>query len=527
MWLSMERTESDWQFHTEKHEKYCRGFEKGCRWPRGKMLGGSHGINAMIYFRGNRDDYDNWHRLGNPTWDWDSVLEYFKKTELNLDKSIILNQNKKWHNDGGALPVGTYGGDLNEHHYIYMKAAKELGYKHLEDINADETIGFGYAQGTVQNGQRTTTAKSLLASVKDRSNLHVIKHAQATKISIDESTKTAIGVEFTYKNTNKFTAKAKKEVIVSAGSVMSPQLLMLSGIGPKKHLDKLKIPVIQDLAVGKNLQDHVVAPIVMRFHKSTAEPESITDLLDDIYNYAIHRKGSLAGVGSVNLIGLVNTVNKTGNPNIEIQYFNFKRKSLNLENSLHKMGYKEDIIKAILDANAVGEVSIAFVELLRPDSKGKILLKSINPFDAPRIIPNYFDKKSDKDTVVGGIKILTKFLETKSFKEHEGELIRIPLKDCDKFEYQSSDYWECYLSYMATTVYHPIGTCKMGPDTDKKAVVDSELRVKHIKSLRVIDASIMPKMVSANTNAPTIMISEKGADFIKSTWQKESTKTEL
>lgn len=522
----MERTEYDWQFYTEKHSKYCRGFENGCLWPRGLMLGGSHGINAMIYFRGNRDDYDNWQRLGNPTWDFDSMLKYFKKTELNLNETLISDHNKKWHNDDGALPVGTYG-DLNEHHHIYMKAAKELGYKQLDDINAGDTIGFGYAQGTVKNGQRYTTAKSLLVPAKDRPNLNVIKHAYVTKIVIDASTKTATGVEFTYKNTDKMTAKAKKEVIVSAGTIMSPKLLMLSGIGPKKHLDKLDIPVIEDLAVGKNLQDHVVAPVIMRFHKSTAEPESITDVLDDVYNYAIHRKGTLAGVGSVNLIGLVNTINQTGNPDIEIQYFDFKRQSLNLEKSLTKMGYKESIIKSIVEANAAGEISIAFVELLRPDSIGKILLKSKMPTDAPRIIPNYFEKQSDVDAVVGGIKILTSFLETESFKQHEGELVRVPLKECDNHKYRSNKYWECYLSFMATTVYHPIGTCAMGPDTDKKAVVDSELRVKNIKSLRVIDASIMPKMVSANINPATIAIAEKGSDFIKSTWRINLEKTEL
>lgn len=473
----------------------------------------------MIYFRGNRDDYDNWYRMGNPTWDWDSVLPYFKKTEGNLNESIIAYQNQKWHNDDGAMPVGSYGERTNQlvHDRILLEAAKELGYKKLDDINADETIGFGYAQGTVRNGERFSTAKSLLVPAKDRENLHIIKYAHVTKVLIDDSTKTAIGVEFTYKNAQQMTAKTKKEVIVSAGAIMSPKVLMSSGIGPKKHLNEMKIPVIQDSAVGKNLQDHVIVPVILRFHKSTAQPESITDQLDAVYNYAIHRKGPLAGIGAVNLIGLINTVNQTGIPDIEYQYFDFKRQTMSMERSLHKLGYHDNIIKAIVDSNADAESNVVFVELLRPESIGKILLRSKNPFDAPKIIANYFDKQSDMDTLAGGIKTLTKFLDTKAFKQHEGELVRIPLEDCDRLKYQSDEYWNCYISYMATTVYHPVGTCKMG--SDKNAVVDGELRVKKIKNLRIIDASIMPKMVSANVNAATIMIAERGADFIKKTWK--------
>lgn len=526
MFLTLQRTEHDWQFHTEKHQKYCRGFKNGCLWPRGKALGGSHAINAMIYFRGNREDYQSWQRMGNPTWDWDSVLPYFKKTEANLDASITAHQNKKWHNDGGAMPVGSYG-EPNEHHRIILAAANELGYKHLDDINADETIGFGFAQGTVKNGQRFSTAKSLLVPAKGRPNLHVIKYAHVIKVSIDASTNTATGVEFTYKNSHQLTANAANEVIVSAGAIMSPQLLMLSGLGPKKHLNELKIPVVHELGVGKNLQDHVIVPVFLQFHKSTAEPETIADQLDDIYNYAIHRKGRLAGIGSVNLIGLVNTANRTDLPDIEYQYFDFKRQTANMEKSLEKLGYHDNIVKAIVDANADSESNIVFVELLRPESTGKILLKTNSPFDAPKIIPNYFEKRSDMDALVGGIKILTNFLDTKSFKQHEGELTRIPLEECDRLEYQSDEYWKCYISFLATTVYHPMGTCKMGPDSDKHAVVDSELRVKNIKKLRVIDASIMPKMPSANINGATIMIAERGAEFIKKTWQNTMGKIEL
>ncbi|XP_055316805.1 glucose dehydrogenase [FAD, quinone]-like [Sitodiplosis mosellana] len=524
MFMGIEKTEHDWQFYTEKHDKYCRSFKNGCYWPRGRMVGGSHAINALIYFRGNREDFDNWARLGNPTWDYDSVLEYFKKTERNLNQTLVNKGNKKWHGDEGAMPVGHYGGSDNIRH-VFIEAAKEFGYDLVDDLNDDVTLGFTYLQGTVKDGQRFTTAKSLLVPAKDRKNLHIIKHAHVTKVIVD-AYNTVTGVEFTYKNEHKLDVRAKKEVILSAGAVSTPQLLMLSGIGPKEHLKQSGIPVIKDLPVGKNLQDHVIAPILFQFHKSTAVAESIIDQLDDLYQYAIHRSGPLAGIGTINLAGLINSENHTGFPDIEMQCFDFRKGSLVLEKGLRTLGYSENVIEAFVGANAEGEVNNVYVELLRPESTGEILLKSANPFDAPRIIPNYFEKEEDIKTLVRGIQYITSFLDSKSFKEHEGELVRIVFDDCDKFEYRSYDYWKCYLSHMGTTVYHPVGTCKMS-DTDEDAVVDSELRVKGIKGLRVIDASVMPKIVSANTNAATIMIGEKGSDFIKSTWQKKTDKTEL
>lgn len=525
MFMSMEKTEHDWQYYTEKHDKYCRSFKNGCYWPRGKMLGGSHAINALIYFRGNAEDFNNWDRLGNPSWNYESVLEYFKRTERNLNRTLADKENKKWHGDNGAMPIDHYSDSDNIRH-VFIQAAKEYGYDLVDDLNGNVALGFTYLQGTMKNGQRFTTAKSLLVPAKDRENLHIIKHAHVTKVVVDASN-TVTGVEFTYKNEHKLDVKTKKEVILSSGAVNSPHLLMLSGIGPKKHLEHIGIPVVKDLPVGKNLQDHVIAPILFQFHKSTAKPESITDQLDDLYQYIMNRNGPLAGIGSINLAGLINSENHTGYPDIELQCFDFKKGSINLEKNLRTLGYKENVIEAFVRANSEGEVNNVYVELLRPESTGEILLQSSNPFQKPKIIPNYFEKEEDVRTLIRGIQFTTGFLKSKAFKEHEGELVRIAFDDCDKHEYKSYDYWKCYLSHMATTVYHPVGTCKMGPDTDKEAVVDSELRVKGIKGLRVIDASIMPKMVSANTNAATIMIGEKGADFIKSAWQKKTGKMEL
>lgn len=245
-----------------------------------------------------------------------------------------------------------------------------------------------------------------------------------------------------------------------------------------------------------------------------------------MYDYAIHRKGPLGGIGTINLVGMVNTMNHSGYPDIELQHFHQKRQSAELKTLLYAMDYEENVIKPFLEANNEGETNIIYVELLRPKSTGEILLRSNNLNDAPKIFPNYLAEKQDVDTLVRGLRFQADFINTETFKNHEGRLIRIPFEDCDQHEYKSDEYWVCYMSHMATTVYHPVGTCKMGPDSDANAVVDEKLKVKGIKGLRVIDASVFPTQVSGNTNAAVIMVAERGADFLRDEW-KGKDKTEL
>lgn len=520
----MQNTEHDWQFRSEPSDKACRSIKNGCFWPRGKMLGGCHSFNGVVYMRGNKGDYDGWAAMGNPTWNFDNVLEYFKKSEHNANSTYVNYQNGKWHSDRGEMMVGHYH-QTEEIRSAFIDAAKEFGYDYVHDLNSDIYLGYTNAQGTLRNGMRESTAKAFLVPAKNRKNLHIINYAHVTKVLVDSSN-TAIGVEFTYKNQHKFVAKAKKETILSAGAVSSPQLLMLSGIGPKKHLKKLGIEVKKDLRVGKNLQDHLIVPIVFQFHKSTAMPDAPTAILDDLYNFAIHRKGKLSGIGTINLVGMVNTQNHTGYPDIELQHFNQAKQSQMLKTLLYAMDYEEEVIKPILQANEEGETNMVYVELLRPKSTGEILLRSKDPKDAPIIRANYLAEKEDVQTLLRGIRYQVDFEKTETFKKHEGKLVRIPFKDCDKHEYMSDDYWICYMSHMATTVYHPVGTAFMS-DTHKDAVLDSKLRVKGVKRLRVIDASAMPTISSGNTNAATIMIGEKGADMVRSKWLKKSDKQEL
>lgn len=478
-------------------------------------------MNGMLYIRGNQRDYDEWERRGNPTWNWANVLEYLRKSEDNLNATLI----GRYHSAGGLLKVGNLNANdrLAE---ILLNAANELGSPILNDFNGDASLGYGYTQTTVYKGQRQSAAKSFLVPAKDRSNLHIIKHAHATKIHINDDG-AADGIEFTYRGGDKLLAKTRKEIIVSAGAVSSPQLLMLSGIGPEKQLRKLNIPIKKNLSVGKNLQDHLTVPMFFGFHKSIGDDVKRENLTHSMYEYALHRKGSFATVGATDLCGFVNTVNGTGYPDIETHHFSFAKQESALAMYLRTVGFVDRIRTVLLDANKNQDLVTVYVVLLNPKSMGKIKLKSSDANDAPLIQPNYLDEKEDMDTLVRGVNYQHTFVTTKAFAAHEGNFIQLPIDECARFAVGTDEYWRCYVLHMGTTVYHPVGTAKMGPVTDRHAVVDSRLRVHGVRGLRVIDASVMPKIISGNTNAPTIMIGEKGADFIKEDWANDLVKDEL
>ena len=483
------------------------------------MLGGSGGINAMLYVRGNSRDYDQWATLGNPTWGFEDVLPYFKKSENNKLDHIVSMHKRKFHGTTGPLSVDSYNSIETLKSVVY-EAAFELGYIEIMDINADEHIGFNTAQGTLENGRRCSPAKAFLNSAKDRPNLKIIKNAHVTEVIIDGNQ--AKGVRFQIGD-KKLEAFSKKEVILSAGAINTPQILLLSGVGPKKHLEKMNIPVKKDLPVGQNLQDHAIAPLSITFHKNRATPESISDLADSMFQYLRHKVGKFVALGTVDLLGFVNVNDRTsGFPDIQYHFFGQEMQSLGLREGLADLGFNDDITHQLLEANQNARLLQVIITLLNPKSRGSVTLKSKNPFDHPIIDANYLDVKEDVETMVKGLRNFKRFMKTKNFKMHNAEELRITLEKCDQLEFDSDEYWECYVRHLVSTIYHPVGTAKMGPDSDPTAVVDSRLKVKGIKGLRVIDASIMPLIVSGNTNAPTIMIGEKGADFIKEDWAEKS-----
>lgn len=524
-----------------------------CGFPRGKVLGGTSTINAMLYVRGNPEDYNEWESLGNEGWNYENVLEYFKKSEnLHEDFTLVNDTNyekhlkrlraafkdneekiyelskmvsRKYHSQGGYLSVNHYSYDfvLSYLKKIYCDAVEELNVPCKSDINGQGQIGFAHALGTVWEGERASTAKMFLKPIKNRKNLFVVKKALVQKLIIEGDK--VVGVEFK-RNNETHVVSATKEVVVSAGAINSPQLLMLSGIGPKEHLAEHGIDSVKDLpGVGGNLQDHMVFfGGLISIEKGTSEPITNLQKMDAIYEFLTRGTGFFAGIGMTDIIGFVNTKNDSEVPDIQFHniishvndtyFFNEILTSLGVKREIH-----DQFVKFVSQSKVLGIAPT----LLGPKSRGKIELRSNDPTDPPKIIHNFFSEKEDIETSIRGIRFAEKITETESFQKLKPEWLRVKIQACDDLEFRSDEYWECQLRHLASSLYHPVGTCKMGPESDSEAVVDNRLRVHGIKNLRVADASIMPVITRGNTNAPAIMIGEKASDLIKEDWSKTST----
>lgn len=496
----------------------------------------------MVYVRGSDRDFNQWEKTGSDGWGFDDVLPYFKKSEGMRIKEVAEAKGGKFHNTDGPMKVDSYH-NTEPLRDVVLNGGQELGYKLLPDINADEYIGLTVAHGTLDGMRRATTFNSILVPAKDRPNLYVIKHAHVTKVHIDEN-KQATGVEFVVNNV-KMSANAKKEVIVSAGAVQTPQILLLSGIGSKKELKKHQIKQIVDLPVGKNLQDHPYISFPLKIAKLHSQPATENAFLDTLYKYVQGEYGS-SGNGIFDILGFFNTKDRNDKyPDIQTHYNLFKRgDNILLPRYLEElMGYEDGLAKSIIEANQDSDILFALSILLNPKSAGEIRLRSADPFDPPIIDANYFSNEDDLKTLVRGIRLTQEFMKTKTFRQHNVEEVKQNIPECNAISDQSSDeYYECIVRHIVSTLFHPAGTAKMGSKNDPTAVVDPRLRVKGIKHLRVVDASIMPDVTSGNINgkfvhyhccfnkvlvlkfhlfiisAPTIMIGEKGADMIKEDW---------
>lgn len=518
----------DYSYDVEPEKFACHGSKnKLCKWAKGKALGGSSTLNAMLYVMGNDEDYNEWSRMGNEGWSYDEVLPYFKKSQ-SCGHGHSDEWRSKYCGHDGPLNIRYYNYTNPDVFEMVLDAAREMGMPILDVINNGEKfIGYGVAQGTLDKGRRMSTSKAFLSPIKDRSNLYVMKSTRADAILLDGTR--AVGVRVTLKDGRSIDVKASKEVILSAGSIGSPQLLMLSGIGPKQHLHEMGIPNVVDLPVGKNLQDHLRWTGIFLDFKNHSAIFSPTYLLDEAYEYLIYNRGPFASSGAFDLQGFVNVHDSSSKyPNIQFHHIHFPQGQMDKTFfSLVQFHINEeisqDIVKLLTEKTVLAPIPV----LLKPKSIGELQLRSKDPADPIRIFANYYSVQEDMDTMLKSLDIVKKMLNTETFKRHGVRLHHLDIADCRDTEPDSEEYWKCNLRHMSFTIYHPVGTTKMGPQSDPTAVVSPRLKVHGIQGLRVIDASIMPVITSGNTNAPTIMIGEKGADLIKEDWAVIKGKDEL
>ncbi|XP_045503191.1 glucose dehydrogenase [FAD, quinone]-like [Colias croceus] len=511
-------TEANWNYRTEPQAAGCKGMEGGrCHWPRGKVVGGSSVLHSMIYTRGNRKDYDGWAAAGNPGWDYKSVLKYFKKLE-NMQIPEIA-KDKKYHSSNGAMTIQypRYRTRLAD---AFVQAGTEIGGK-IVDYNGKTQIGYSMIQFTLKNGSRFSASRGYLHPIKKRKNFHLVKFAMVTKILIDKWTKKVLGVEFERAG-EKHRIKARREVILSAGAINSPQLLMISGIGPREHLTEKNITTIQDLPVGYNLQDHWASGGVTFVINTTDSFRSERALSpESVMEYYTTHSGPLSAPTGTEALAFIDTKdpdNKDdGHPDLELLFTagstvssNYYQKAFNVDSKVNDIVYGP-----IADR----DTWMVFPMILLPKSRGRIMLQDKDPHVKPLIYANYFsDGGHDANVVLKGIRKIIQLSRTKAMQRFNSTLHDIPLPPCARYKFDSDAYWKCAMKTLTYTIYHHCGTNKMGPATDPSSVVDSRLRVHGIDKLRVVDASIIPKIPAAHTNAPTLMIAEKAADMIKEDW---------
>ena len=470
----------------------------------------------MLYVRGNRRDYDHWAELGNSGWSYEDVLPYFIKSEDNQEAAMIRS---RFHGTGGYLTVQNppYQTPLAR---AFVASGVELGYQHT-DTNGASQSGFSFVQGTLRRNARCSTAKAFLRPARKRDNLQISLYSRVLKVLIDSNTRRAYGVRFE-RNGVIYTAMASKEVILSAGAIGTPQILMLSGIGPADHLESLGIDVIANLSVGDNLQDHVSnGGMVFLVDQPVSFLSKRVFNVPSLIKYGMNRETPLSTLGGVEGVGFVKTKYADTDDDWPDIQFHFVGASP-VSDGGTKVRYAHGVIESTWNQYyqpIVNKDTFQIIPtLLRPKSTGYIRLRSIDPYSSPIIDPRYFQDPRDVKVLVEGTKIAMNLSRSQGFKTYGTQFYSKPFPGCEEFNVDSDDYFECFARHYTMTFYHPVGTCKMGPRSDAAAVVDPQLRVYDIEGLRVIDASVMPTIVSGNTNAPTIMIAEKAADFIKSFW---------
>ncbi|CRK90469.1 CLUMA_CG004124, isoform A, partial [Clunio marinus] len=516
-------TRYNWGYNAEPQPYACLGLKNGqCGFPRGRALGGTSVINGMLYTRGTKQDFERWVQLGNYGWDYEEfVLPAFKRSEK---ANLKYYYKPDYHNHSGLLAV-----EHNPHKTpiadIFINANKAMGLNEI-DYNSDDTVGVAHLQANTLNGKRHSAYKSFIEPILRRKNLHIMLNTHATKVLINPKTRIAHGVEMIRRN-RRILIWARKEVILSAGSFHSPQLLMLSGIGPKHDLDRIGVPLLHNSPVGKEMHDHISFPglvFVTNLTNPTADFLGFQNVIPFMFQY-LGGKGFMTIANGVEALGFIKTPTSnsphSGLPDVELILLALTpqtdggyavKESERLQSSIYDAVYKP--------LENMGTYTFLIVlSLFHPKSVGYLELRNRNPLSSPKFFANFFKEPDDVETLLDAIKYTLRLIETEPFKKIGTRVHDIPIPSCAQHEFGSDDYWRCAIRTFCVSLHHQVGTCKMGPSSDPTAIVSPELKVYGVKRLRVVDTSIIPESTTSHTNAASFMIGERAADFIKDDWR--------
>lgn len=472
----------------------------------------------MISTRGNKLDYDRWASMGNPGWSYKDVLPYF----LKLEDSRLQVQSEKFHAKGGYQTVENVP-YVTESAHAFVRAAQEAGIKY-RDYNGRSQASVSYLQATLKNGRRCSISKAYLQPIKYRNNLGILTKAKVTKVLIDPITKTAYGVEFT-RNRKNYTVKATKEVILSAGPYSTPQLLMLSGVGPKEHLEEMGIQVIKSLPVGRNLYDHLAfLGLVFTVNSTITTTQLQAESPMSFLEYVEYSRGPLTSTSMIESLAFIKTnASKEAKnyPDVELIFLGGGFQSDRGTVFRRAFRISDKVYNAIYRPIENYHAWSVFPVLLRPKSKGYLKLKSTNPFSWIKVFGNYLSdpREEDVNTLLAAIRTVQKIANMPALQKYNSRQVSVKIPGCENFEYDSDPYWKCSIRHLSAPFDHDqTGTCKMGPSYDSEAVVDSNLQVHGLRNLRIVDTSVIPVPISGQVNIPATMIGEKASDLIKAYW---------